>query len=107
MVRCCGQLVVHDDGSVVGCTEEVCGRRCAGSYLPLRHAGSVGCRAFVPSGRCRHCDPVPGGVDPLVRFAGGCRPDGRTDARSPARPAGARGAGRSSRRPDSWRAVPA
>jgi hypothetical protein len=59
MLRCSGQLVVHDDESVVGCTEEVCGRRCNGNYLRTYHPGSITCRQFVPSGRCRLCGPAP------------------------------------------------
>ncbi len=54
---CDGCLVIHRDGQVAYCSEELDGGLCAG--YELTHGGGVmGCRVTSISTRCSHCDEV-------------------------------------------------
>lgn len=50
---CTGTLVLHDDGVVAACSEELDGRPCAGAHCP--HAGIVSCRDLLGLGGCDRC----------------------------------------------------
>lgn len=51
---CHGCLVVHRDGLVAFCTEDLDGRRCRGAHLP-HLGGSMPCRVVPRIVRCLHC----------------------------------------------------
>jgi hypothetical protein len=54
VVECRGVLVVHLDGSMAACTEELLGRPCAGEA----HRDRTTCEAVLGSGGCEHCEVV-------------------------------------------------
>jgi hypothetical protein len=56
-VICDGCLVLHRDGEIAYCSEELDGRSCAGYDLP-HLAGLMACRITPRGSRCRHCDDV-------------------------------------------------
>lgn len=51
---CCGCLVLHRDGSVAFCTEELDGRSCTG-YQGRHLGGTMPCRIAPRLVRCQHC----------------------------------------------------
>ncbi len=55
MVMCNGCLVLHRDGEIAYCSEELDGNECAGYELP-HLAGVMACRVTPRGSRCRHCD---------------------------------------------------
>jgi hypothetical protein len=57
MTICNGCLVVHRDGNIAYCSEELDGGLCAGQ--DLHHLGGVlACRVSPRWARCLHCDRV-------------------------------------------------
>lgn len=54
---CSGCLVVHRDGTVAYCTEELDGGHCAG-YDHRHLAGTMPCRVSPLVVRCQHCQEV-------------------------------------------------
>ena len=57
MTICNGCLVVHRDGDIAYCSEEIDGGLCAGN--DFCHLGGVlACRVSPRSSRCLHCDLV-------------------------------------------------
>ena len=54
---CDGCLVLHRDGAIAYCSEELDGRPCAGYDKP-HLAGLMACRITPRGTRCRHCDEV-------------------------------------------------
>lgn len=54
MAICNGCLVLHRDGNIAYCSEELDGRACAG-YGEPHLAGVMACRVTRGT-RCRHCD---------------------------------------------------
>ena len=57
MASCDGCLVLHRDGEIAYCTEELDGGSCAGYQVP-HLAGVMACRVTPRGLRCRHCDEV-------------------------------------------------
>jgi len=57
MVMCNGCLVVHGDGVVAYCSEELDGGQCDG-YEFAHLAGIMSCRVSPRSARCSHCGDV-------------------------------------------------
>ena len=57
MVICDGCLVLHRDGEIAYCSEELDGRPCAGYDMP-HLAGVMACRVTPRGSRCQHCDDV-------------------------------------------------
>jgi hypothetical protein len=55
MVMCNGCLVLHRDGEIAYCSEELDGNDCAGYELP-HLAGVMACRVTPRGSRCQHCD---------------------------------------------------
>ncbi len=55
MAICEGCLVLHRDGKIAYCSEEVDGGSCAGYGLP-HLAGIMSCRVSPRKVRCRHCE---------------------------------------------------
>jgi hypothetical protein len=53
--RCPGTLVVHEDGTVLLCTEEAGGHGCGGDHLASRHPRAVTCRRAFAVSHCRRC----------------------------------------------------
>lgn len=51
---CCGCLVLHRDGSVAFCTEELDGRPCGG-YEHRHIGGTMPCRIDPRTVQCMHC----------------------------------------------------
>jgi hypothetical protein len=64
MRSCPGQLVVHRDGTVAYCTENIAGRRCAGEDHPHR-GGFLACRV-VDGDNCAYCAATPATVPPVT-----------------------------------------
>ncbi len=58
--RCRGRLIVHRDGSVIACTEQLDGRECPG-YDPAWHLGQLTCNRILDGIPCTYCD-TPGGL---------------------------------------------
>ena len=54
MSECPGILVVHEDGTRLGCTEELRGRTCRNPWSPLWHCSIRSCRDVVVRG-CPEC----------------------------------------------------
>jgi hypothetical protein len=54
---CDGCLVLHRDGEIAYCSEELDGKQCAGYDMP-HLAGVMACRVTPRGTRCRHCDEV-------------------------------------------------
>ncbi|HXQ43096.1 MAG TPA: hypothetical protein VN816_00530 [Acidimicrobiales bacterium] len=54
---CNGCLVLHRDGEVAYCSEELDGGACSGYDVP-HLAGIMACRVTPRGTRCRHCDDV-------------------------------------------------
>src|ERR1700694_4671822 len=54
---CDGCLVLHRDGEIAYCSEELDGKTCAGYDMP-HLAGVMGCSITPRGTRCRHCDEV-------------------------------------------------
>lgn len=54
---CCGCLVLHRDGSVAFCTEEIDGRPCEG-YGHRHLGGTMPCRVAPRIVQCLHCRQV-------------------------------------------------
>jgi hypothetical protein len=54
---CDGCLVLHRDGEIAYCSEELDGKTCAGYDMP-HLAGVMACRITPRGTRCRHCDEV-------------------------------------------------
>ena len=54
---CNGCLVLHRDGEVAYCSEELDGGLCSGYDVP-HLAGIMACRVTPRGTRCRHCDDV-------------------------------------------------
>ena len=54
---CNGCLVLHRDGEVAYCSEELDGGTCSGYDVP-HLAGIMACRVTPRGTRCRHCDEV-------------------------------------------------
>lgn len=52
---CYGSLVLHRDGTIAYCSEELGGGRCAGFQLP-HFAAPLTCRVSNTSSRCKVCD---------------------------------------------------
>ncbi len=52
---CDGCLVLHRDGAVAFCSEELDGRRCAGYDHP-HLGGYMSCRVAPRAVRCRRCE---------------------------------------------------
>jgi hypothetical protein len=52
---CNGCLVLHRDGQIAYCSEELEGNTCAG-YGEPHLAGVMACRVTTRGARCRHCD---------------------------------------------------
>jgi len=52
---CEGCLVLHRDGEIAFCTEELDGRACAGYHRP-HLAGVMSCRVVPQRVRCRRCE---------------------------------------------------
>jgi hypothetical protein len=52
---CDGCLVLHRDGLVAYCSEELDGGLCAG-YETAHRGGVMECRITLASTRCGHCD---------------------------------------------------
>jgi len=59
MAICDGCLVIHRDGEIAYCSEELEGKRCAG-YDEPHLAGVMACRITLRVVRCAHCDEVLG-----------------------------------------------
>ncbi len=57
MQICGGCLVLHRDGEIAYCSEELDGKHCAGYDMP-HLAGVMACRITPRGTRCRHCDEV-------------------------------------------------
>ena len=57
MVICDGCLVLHRDGEIAYCSEELDGKPCAGYDMP-HLAGVMACRVTPRGTRCQHCDDV-------------------------------------------------
>ena len=57
MIMCNGCLVMHRDGEIAYCSEEIDGGACTGYHLP-HLAGVMACRVTPRGYRCRHCDEV-------------------------------------------------
>jgi len=57
MRSCLGQLVVHRDGTVAYCTEEMAGRPCPGEDHP--HRGGFFAHRLVARHSCPRCTQVP------------------------------------------------
>lgn len=51
--RCQGTLLMHSDGTLAACSEELEGRRCAGNGLA--HAAIVACEDVLGTGGCELC----------------------------------------------------
>jgi len=54
---CNGCLVLHRDGEIAYCSEELDGKPCLGYDAP-HLAGVMACRVTPRGTRCRHCDEV-------------------------------------------------
>jgi len=54
---CNGCLVLHRDGEIAYCSEELDGKSCLGYDAP-HLAGVMACRVTPRGTRCRHCDEV-------------------------------------------------
>ena len=54
---CNGCLVLHRDGEIAYCSEELDGKNCLGYDAP-HLAGVMACRVTPRGTRCRHCDEV-------------------------------------------------
>ena len=54
---CNGCLVLHRDGEIAYCSEELDGKACLGYDAP-HLAGVMACRVTPRGTRCRHCDEV-------------------------------------------------
>jgi hypothetical protein len=54
---CNGCLVLHRDGEIAYCSEELDGKECLGYDAP-HLAGVMACRVTPRGTRCRHCDEV-------------------------------------------------
>ncbi len=54
---CDGCLVLHRDGEIAYCSEELDGKTCAGYDMP-HLAGVMACRITPRGTRCAHCDEV-------------------------------------------------
>lgn len=77
MAMCNGCLVLHRDGEIAYCSEELDGKDCTG-YSEPHLAGVMACRVTPRGKRCHHCDEamkrrlmmappfVPEGVHDLV-----------------------------------------
>ena len=59
MAICDGCLVIHRDGQVAYCSQEMDGNSCAG-YDEPHLAGVMACRVTPRVVRCRHCDEAMG-----------------------------------------------
>lgn len=59
MAMCNGCLVLHRDGEIAYCSEELDGGTCVGYHVP-HLAGVMACRVTPRGSRCRHCDEVMG-----------------------------------------------
>ena len=57
MTKCNGCLVVHRDGTIAYCSEELDARPCAGHEAP-HSAGVLACRVSPHWSRCLYCDTV-------------------------------------------------
>lgn len=57
MAMCNGCLVLHRDGEIAYCSEEIDGGSCSGYHVP-HLAGVMACRVTPRGTRCRHCDEV-------------------------------------------------
>jgi len=57
VAMCNGCLVVHRDGAVAFCSEELDGGRCDG-YEMAHLAGIMSCRVSPRSPRCHHCEDI-------------------------------------------------
>ncbi len=57
MLICDGCLVLHRDGEIAYCSEELDGKNCAGYDMP-HLAGVMACRITPRGTRCQHCDDV-------------------------------------------------
>ncbi len=57
MLICDGCLVLHRDGEIAYCSEELDGKTCAGYDMP-HLAGVMACRITPRGTRCAHCDEV-------------------------------------------------
>jgi hypothetical protein len=57
MAMCNGCLVVHRDGTVAYCSEEIDGGVCDG-YEMAHLAGIMSCRVTPRRTRCRYCDDI-------------------------------------------------
>lgn len=68
---CFGCLVVHRDGSVAFCTEELEGRPCAG-YGVRHEGGTMACRVVPRLVRCRYCEQA---LQLRIVFAGRFEPE--------------------------------
>ncbi len=55
MAMCNGCLILHRDGEIAYCSEELDGKDCAG-YGEPHLAGVMACRVTSRGSRCRHCD---------------------------------------------------
>ncbi len=55
MAICNGCLVLHRDGEIAYCSEELDGNNCTG-YGEPHLAGVMACRVTPRGKRCRHCD---------------------------------------------------
>jgi hypothetical protein len=55
MAICNGCLVLHNDGEVAYCSEELDGHSCTGYGKP-HLAGVMACRITPRGKRCSHCD---------------------------------------------------
>lgn len=56
---CPGALVVHNDGTLAACSEELDGRCCVGADRP--HLGAISCRDLLGLGGCEECAGDGGG----------------------------------------------
>jgi hypothetical protein len=54
---CDGCLVLHRDGEIAYCSEELDGKTCAGYDMP-HLAGVMACRITPRGTRCKHCDEI-------------------------------------------------
>jgi len=54
MDLCGGALLIHDDGTVAACTEELAGRCCPGPFSD-HVGGSTSCTAALGEGGCELC----------------------------------------------------
>jgi hypothetical protein len=57
MAMCNGCLVVHRDGSVAYCSEELDGGQCEG-YEMAHLAGIMPCRVIPRRTRCQYCEDI-------------------------------------------------